>query len=304
MQLVHGGDRGSDMPDLASEEGNARQGQAADWQQRLLPVALDPWVASCDCSCSINCLRENWCLVMNRKPHFIRQGATATLSGFALSAAAAAAIIAIEPVVAVSFREPDRKPPRGTLGGGSRTGATIIASLVPYSGYGLTNQARPTFMVYLAPGAVAGREAIFYLQEAGEAARFQATISLPERPGVIAFELPEVLQDLEIERPYHWFLVLKNAGDCRMSARTPFARGTIERMAAPAASEALPLSLEAAIAASQEGRWYDAAAMLAALRQAQPEDLELSKHWQEFLQSAQLGDFAAFPPTRVSAQPQ
>ncbi|MEO0948514.1 MAG: DUF928 domain-containing protein [Cyanobacteria bacterium J06641_5] len=234
------------------------------------------------------------------------QSTVALLSGLSLLIAATATIISIpEPVEAVSFQEPNRKPPRGTLGGGSRSGSTVIASLLPRNGYGVTNLARPTFVVYLAPGAVSGRTATFYLRDTETAEQYEATIPLMGESGIVAFQLPETFQDLAIERPYQWFLALKATGEGRPRAATTFVRGTIERLpASPEAANELMLSLDAAISASQEGRWYDAVATLAALRQARPESLEISTHWKEFLQSVELDDFVDAPTTQLLAQPQ
>ena len=243
---------------------------------------------------------------MNSQPQVTWRSAAANLSGLALLAAAStAAIIAVEPVTAVSFREPERESPK-TEGGGVRSGSAIAALVPPSSGSGLTNQARPIFLVYLAPEASQGKEAVFFLQDAKRDVLFEATIPLEGQSGVVAFQLPEAFQDLEVERPYDWFLALtKTEDDSKLGVGTPFVRGKIERLpAAPAEAGELTLSLEAAIAASQGGRWYDAAAILAALRQAQPEDPEIEGHWQEFLQSVELGHVAGAPSVRLSAQPE
>lgn len=227
----------------------------------------------------------------------------AILGGLSLlSATAAAMVIVADPVTAVSFREPNREPPT-TKAGGTRGG--LVATLVPPGNrYGVTNQARPTFVVHLSPGAMSGRTATLYLIDIETDERQEATIPLAGRSGIIAFELPGTFQDLAVERPYQWFLALEATGNAKRSTPPKFDGGTIERIpASPESASGLTLSLEAAISASEEGRWYDAVATWAALRQAQPEDLEIGGHWREFLQSVKLGDYVEAPATHLSAQP-
>lgn len=199
---------------------------------------------------------------------------------------------------AVKFEEPNRELPVGTVGGGSRSGGRdAISPLLPSSGFGTTQQARPTFWIYTSSPLAADTVATFYLRDSLGGAQYEAVVPLSHQAGIVSFSLPEELQDLEVARPYHWFLVLGRAGDSRQpGVGTPFARGTIERVAgATGAADSLEISLAAAIAASQEGRWYDAVTILATLRRDGPNDLEVGARWKEFLQSAQLDWLADSP---------
>ena len=135
----------------------------------------------------------------------------------------------------------------------------------------------------------------FYLRDADSGKQYEAIVPLNPQGGIVSFSLPASFQDLEISRPYHWFLVL-NTGDRPPSVETPFARGTIERVAATAeTARGLEISLESAASAGREGRWYDVAAILAILRQNRPEDPTLNASWEELLESVRLGWLADSP---------
>ncbi len=202
------------------------------------------------------------------------------------------------PAGAIKFEEPDRRPPKSTVGGGTRGGSSRLAvlPLLPQSGFGITNQARPTFLVYTPTPVETDTVATFYIEDLASGDRHEARVSLSPVAGIASFDLPAPLPDLETNRSYRWLLVLRPVDSTQPRVADPFALGTIERVSAPAASpRGLSVSLAAAIEASQTGRWYDAAAILARLRQQQPADSVLAERWEEFLQSVRLEWLAEAP---------
>jgi len=167
-----------------------------------------------------------------------------------------------------------------------------MSAIVPDISNGYTTAERPTFLAYI-PETYA-EEAFFSVQDDDGNQHYQATVPLPETPGVVSFSMPEEAPALEVGQTYHWFVVaLCNQ---KLEPDSPLAIGSVQRTdrdAVPAGT-----TLEEVEALAEAGIWYDTVAALAQLRQSQPENTAVSAAWQELLSSVELDAIAAAPLAR------
>ena len=186
-------------------------------------------------------------------------------------------------------------PPR-TSGGASRGDSCIqstplvtasnssVKALIPQNNYGVTTSERPTFLVYL-PKTEAD-EVFFSLKDEDKNTLYQMTLSITEsQEGIIAIQLPEDAPELAIGENYQWFLTLRCNG--KMHPNNPFIDAWIKRVELNVARNQNNLLQQASHLASN-GVWYDAAATLASLLQAQPENQDVFSQWQTLLNSVGL----------------
>jgi hypothetical protein len=195
--------------------------------------------------------------------------------------------------------------PRQASGGASRVGtyylnpsaagepAALIA-LLPQSFYGTTIAERPTVLVYL-PASNA-QEAVFSLKDEVGNTKYQTTIPVAGKAGVIAVKLPANAPALALGKNYQWFLALKVDGT--LSPSTPYVDGWIQRIQ-PTAELATAMQqqdlLKRAATFGKNGVWYDCVATLAALHTTQPNNAAIIKQWEELLSSVSLKDIATVP---------
>jgi len=118
-------------------------------------------------------------------------------------------------------------------------------------------------------------------------------VPISGRAEVISINVPT---ELKIEKNYKWFLALKIDGE--LSTRTPYVDGWIKRIQANRAVLASMQQgdlLKQAEVFGKHGVWYDCVATLAKLYGTQPNNISLSKHWSELLESVGLQEIEKAP---------
>ena len=139
-----------------------------------------------------------------------------------------------------------------------------------------TSAERPTLWIYVPYQPP--HTALFVLQnQAGESV-FEASVELPNKPGVIGLSLPDTVPPLEPREPYHWFFNVY----CQSPPPT-FVEGWIQREVLPVATMAQldQMSLrEQADFYADNGLWNDAVTAATVLKQNNVEDTS----WTELLQ--------------------
>ena len=168
-----------------------------------------------------------------------------------------------------------------------------MKAVTPASFYGTTLEARPTILVYV-PASNA-TEAVFSLKSESKKLVYQMTVAIPQQGGVVAVELPADAPELAVETNYQWYLAMKL--DNELSPASPFVDGWVKRIA-PTSQLTAELAQGEGLAdvevLGSNGVWYDTAAQLAMLTNAQPND-EMTNHWYELLESVGLEEIAAEP---------
>ena len=159
----------------------------------------------------------------------------------------------------------------------------MILPVLPQTFFGTTVSENPNILVYL-PESTA-KEAIFSLKNADGKVLNRITLPVSGKAEVISVQVPTAL---EIGRDYQWFLALKIDG--RLSPRTPYVDGWIQRIQPNAELQAIQQKdgLERTTAFCKNGVWYDCVVTLAKLRNEQPNNKTLDRHWSELLASVQL----------------
>ncbi|MDZ8053159.1 MAG: DUF928 domain-containing protein [Aulosira sp. ZfuVER01] len=200
-----------------------------------------------------------------------------------------------------------KEAPQQASGGASRVGtyylnpSTVAAggpaaliALLPQNFYGTTVSERPTILVYL-PASNA-EEAVFSLKDEAGNTQHQMTIPIAGKAGVIAVKLPANAPALAVGKNYQWFLAVKVDG--QLGPSTPYVDGWIQRIQ-PTAELAAAMqqedALKRAAAFGKNGVWYDCVATLAALHTTQPNNVTLSKQWDELLSSVSLKEIVTAP---------
>ena len=193
----------------------------------------------------------------------------------------------------------DQTSPDQTVGGSSRTNlygsnpalssSLSMMAVMPESFYGTTLLERPTFMAYLPASGV--QEAVFSVKDEAGNLVYRAVVPISGDAGIVAISMPAEAPALEVDKNYQWFVALKLDG--RLTPNSPFVDGWIRRIE-PASALAEPLVegdvLADAEALAESGVWYDSAALFAQLRIEQPENSEIARHWEEFLNSVSLDE--------------
>jgi hypothetical protein len=211
----------------------------------------------------------------------------------------------------VTFKPPQGQAlaPRKTIGGGRRGGGECLQSsansvsenlnpLLPAQGPALTVSEHPTFLVYVptSPAKVAE----FTLVSPEGDGIYQTKANLTGSAGIVRFSLPKTEAALELNKDYSWIVTLGCQAD-GPTPEDPFVEGVVRRVAVTddLKDSLREAKLESALARiatySDSGIWYEAAAGLANLRAAKPNDAELKEAWQELLQSVGLGAIATAP---------
>lgn len=196
--------------------------------------------------------------------------------------------------------------PKQTAGGASRDANSYVGesqsnafpaslmALVPQEFTGNTLSERPTFLVYL-PESNA-EEAIFSLKDEVGNLIYQTILPISGEAGVAKVTIPNTIPALEIGKNYQWLTAL--VVDGRLTPSTPYVDGWIQRVATtPEMAKALSQTdrLARAQSLASLGIWYDTAATLIEMREAQPESEVALKNWQELLTSVGLKDIQAVP---------
>lgn len=225
----------------------------------------------------------------------------------------------LDSAIAVTFRPPAGQSPRQTTGGASRSGELCgqasssfvstqetVTPLLPNSHTGMTQLEHPTILVYLPE--TGEQEAQFSIKDEGKKLHYQMNVPISGKAGLVSIQLPEDAPALEMGKNYQWFFALKCGG--KLHPSNPLVSGWIQRSPSNSETAFNPSLnpdelLQEAIVLGNSGIWYDTVATLARLRTMQPENAEVSTHWQELLASVGLEAFATTPleETSESATP-
>ena len=195
--------------------------------------------------------------------------------------------------------------PTHTSGGASRDGSmksaalestfpASLMALVPQEFAGNTLESHPTFMVYM-PESNA-EEAIFSLKDEAGNLIYQTVLPISGEAGVAKVQLPSSVPALEVGKNYQWLTAL--VVDGRLTPSTPYVDGWIQRIAATSETSKAMAQRDPIVRAQSLatlGIWYDTAATLASLREAQPDNESSLKNWQELLTSVGLKDIQSVP---------
>ncbi len=229
-----------------------------------------------------------------------------TLSGIGILTSTTAGLAQSTPTVrppfqiSQSFKPPSRGTAPPSAGGATRgetclTGDKPLTSLVPPNLVGLTHSSHPTVFWYL-PQSPAKTAKFLLLSNDDSDVVFETTLNLPGTAGVVSFTLPEHLPPLEMNKQYHWYLVL-GCSQTDQSAN-PSVEGWVERVTPDAEMvsqlQKADLRQKAKIYA-ENGIWYEAVMTIAELRRTKPQDATAIAGWQELLKSVKLDAIAAEP---------
>jgi hypothetical protein len=219
-----------------------------------------------------------------------------------LSLSTSLAFSMVQSASAIGFTPPpDNRAPRQSTGGASRgdlcpqsfssNTQPLPAAMTPASGYGKTLATHPTFLFYLPSSNTDG--AFFTLKDEDKNLVYATEMVLDGEESIRLFQLPEDAPALEPNKPYQWFIVFKCDG--RLYPDSYYVSGWVERTATSTDLAFATDALSKAAALGSAGIWYDSATTLASLQMAQPEDTELSAHWQELLTAVGLESLADVP---------
>ena len=198
--------------------------------------------------------------------------------------------------ISLEFKVPDRGTAGTTAGGGTRgrclPETKLPIPLIPKTNLGLTASDRPSFFAYVpahSPAAEAPQTADFLLL--GDDDRevvYQATFDLPQKPGVVRYNLPAEAPALKVGSRYHWYITL--ACNTAMGP-SPSAEGWVERVAlTPNLTKALKASEPAKRLAlyADAGLWHETLATLADLHRQNPTNQKVRSDWSSVLRSVGL----------------
>jgi hypothetical protein len=200
---------------------------------------------------------------------------------------------------AQEYNPPDRGLPGRREGGGTRGnclyGDTPIVALIPDTNFGTTIEPYPTFYWYIPPMPATAAE--FVLLDENDDEVYKSNLQLTG-PGIVSLTLPKdgSVPALESGKDYHWYFSV--ICDARDRSGDIFSEGWIQRIAPP---DGLTNQLATASASDRSiifaraGIWYDALTTLASLRQADPENPQLSAKWTNLLRSVGLENLASQP---------
>jgi hypothetical protein len=207
-------------------------------------------------------------------------------------------------IASVSFDPPDGDRPKNTAGGASRNDGRCsqdpkdlqpyITAVLPADRYGLTVESHPTFLVYLPP--TVAQKAFFSIKDESDRDHYQTFLSLTQKSGVIAIELPADAPALETKKTYRWSFVMMC--DRVLRPDSPLVEGEIQRieMDSTLSSQlqgATPI--EQAALYGKAGIWYDTVATLVDMRHSQPNNSNLVTIWEDLLKSVELNAIATQP---------
>ncbi|MCW5313198.1 DUF928 domain-containing protein [Nostoc sp. KVJ3] len=206
---------------------------------------------------------------------------------------------------------PPGPPPGGRVRGGAKRGKTkceftklnltaLVASTEEANStinvWGKTTLEHPSWFFYVPYTKDFPYPVEFVLQDLDSNEIYKKAIALPEKPGVISVSLPTTSPGLALDKQYRWFFTIY----CDRDKNFPpiYVEGVIKRVALnPAAVKELETTelLKRYAIYAQNGIWYEALAILAQLRQKNPQDAALKAEWQNLLGSVHLDDIAAEP---------
>ncbi|GAB4290405.1 MAG: DUF928 domain-containing protein [Oscillatoriaceae cyanobacterium] len=208
-----------------------------------------------------------------------------------------------------SFEPPETGAPGRRVGGGTRSicpaEARGLTALVPQTNMGRTMSAHPTVILYV-PALPTEMTVEFTVTAVSDDNYTPMSQQSFQTVGgsTIALPLPETETSLDVGQLYYWdFSIVCNPKD---KSGNIVVGGWIERVAPTPTltAELQNASPEKAFEIySREYIWYDAAASLALLRLAAPDDTTLAYSWQALLTAVGLEDIANAPLATMTATP-
>ena len=196
----------------------------------------------------------------------------------------------------ITFDPPNDSQPRATKGGASRGSQCAIDSqevalpfipLLPTTNHGLTTVSHPTLIAHI-PETSAG-SVFLSLQDENEEEVYQTILPIGNQSGIVSLDIPQEAPALQIGKTYKWSFALMC--DNKLRPDSPIIEGYIERIQ-PEIELTAKLeeanSIEKAALYGKAGIWYDTVATLVQLRQAKPQDRELTNAWDNILNSVGL----------------
>lgn len=200
----------------------------------------------------------------------------------------------------ITFEPPNENQPQSTRGGASRGSQCAIdsqnisqpfAPILPSSNIGLTTASHPTLLAYVPETSA---ETVFLtLQDENGEEVYQTVLPLGSQSGVVSLDIPQESPALEMQTTYKWSFALMCNNKLRPDS--PVISGYIKRVQP---ETELIAQLEGAtpeeMAAiyGKSGIWYETVAILAQLREAEPQNRELINAWNSILNSVGLEKFA------------
>ncbi|MEH1782695.1 MAG: DUF928 domain-containing protein, partial [Nostoc sp.] len=201
--------------------------------------------------------------------------------------------------ISQTFKPPQRGKPPASAGGSTRgssclTGKQLITPLIPPDKLGLTFAEHPTFFWYVPPSPV--KTAKFLLLDKDQNVFYETSFTLPNKPGIISFKLPDSSPALAVGAAYHWYLI--TVCDAQDSSENPSVDGWVERTQPELAlSEALAKANLHKLPTiyAEAGIWHEALTSLVQLRQTEPNNLKVKLDWRQFFKSVGLSAIASEP---------
>lgn len=198
-------------------------------------------------------------------------------------------------LISLQFPPGSGSAPKRTAGAGVRGNcAPGLTAIIPNADVSLTTNEETTFSIYIPQtDALLGK---FSLNLSDDGSRsYTEDILLTGQPGLVSFTLPQEIA-LATDRAYDWKFTLycdlpgTTAGLGSAEQRVSSVSGQVERVdispELEAQLEAATTPLAKAEAYVEAGIWHEALALLADLRETQPQQ------WEEFLTSVGLDSLA------------
>lgn len=183
-------------------------------------------------------------------------------------------------------------------GGGSRSSCQNyqnLTALVPINNkivWGKTTATHPEFLFYLPQGSAIE----FVLQDEADNYVYQTSQDIPqENQGIVRIPIPHTATPLETNHTYKWTLFLSCESG---STALVYVQGSIEKAVLDSSIKTqlqTASDLEKSVIYARQGIWYDAIALLARLRQDNPNDDQINRMWNELLQQVDLTAFSSQP---------
>lgn len=162
--------------------------------------------------------------------------------------------------------------------------------------WSLTVATHPTFWFYVPYAPPSLKSVEFALQDEQDEDIYRTTVDLPAVPGIVSLSLPANSKPLETGKPYHWFF--KIYCNPQTTSVPIFVEGWVQRVT-PTPSLANQLKTATPQKRidlyAEAGLWHDALTALGELRQANPQNANLTANWNKLLHSVGLADIASKP---------
>jgi Domain of Unknown Function (DUF928) len=208
--------------------------------------------------------------------------------------------------ISQNFKTPNRGTPTNTSGGATRSSSCAkpnqrVISLIPKEKFGLTFSERPKFFWDISHiSKSASQSAEFLLLDENEDLVYETTLTLPNKPGIFTFTLPDNAPGLKISKQYHWYLSV-NCSSEETDGTTNF-EGWIKRIK-PDLSLQMKLNKlkpqDHSTVYAEAGIWHEALTNLAQSRCRYPNDSKIMLNWSKLLTSVGLSDVVSEPLNNI-----